>query len=121
MVAVLADFENGATGLMAAMRAAPMFWRIHVFGTKGMAEARGEDELTVSLIGGTPQTTTYPHVDPLRTLVEAFADTVEGKAPFLITPPQILGMVGAFEAVCRSIERGAPVAVGADAARQAAE
>jgi predicted dehydrogenase len=120
VVAVLTEFESGATGLMATVRAAPNFWRIHVFGTKGSAEARGEDTLIVSPIGGEPTETAYPHVDPLRTLVEAFADTVEGKAPFVITPPQILGMVGAFEAMCHSIDRGTPVRVG-EAARQAAE
>jgi len=112
VVAVLAEFESGATGLMATVRAAPMFYRVHVFGTKGSAEARGEDTLTVAKIGEQPQTITYPHVDPLRTLVEAFADTVEGKAPFPITPAQILDMVSAFEAIVTSLEGGVPVMVG---------
>jgi predicted dehydrogenase len=112
VVAVLTEFESGATGLMATVRAAPMFYRIHVFGTKGSAEARGEDTLTLAKIGEEPQTTTYAHVDPLRTLVEAFADTVEGKAPFPITPAHIIDMVGAFEAVVTSLETGMPATVG---------
>jgi predicted dehydrogenase len=119
VVAVLADFESGATGLMATVRAAPVIWRVTVFGTKGCVEARGEDTVTLSLIGQEPVETTYPHVDPLSTLVHSFVDTVEGKAPFLITPPQILGMVGAFEAVCASIDQGRPVAVGAPLNRAA--
>jgi predicted dehydrogenase len=112
VVAVLATFESGATGLMATVRAAPMFFRVHVFGTKGAAEARGEDELIVSMIGQQPKSHVYEHVDPLRTLIEAFADAVEGKAPFPITPDEMLGMVGAFEASVLSVETGRPVKVG---------
>jgi len=112
VVAVLTDFESGATGLMATVRAAPMVWRIHVFGTKGWAEARGEDTVTVAEIGKEPETTTYPHVDPLRTLIESFASTVSKGTPFLITPQQILDMVSSFEAVCASIEVGRPVLIG---------
>ena len=100
---------GGATGVMATVRAAPMFWRVHVFGTDGSAEARGEDTLIVTRIGGQPQQETYPHVDSLRVLLEAFADAIEGKAPFPVTPEQILDVIGAFEAVITSLARGKPV------------
>lgn len=121
VIAAIVQFENGATGLMATVRAAPILWRIHVFGTKGMAEARGEDELTVSLLGEKPVTTVFPHVDPLRTLVEHYVDALEGKAPFPIRPEHILGMVGAFEAIVESSETGRPVRVGKPPQAQAAE
>jgi predicted dehydrogenase len=111
VIAVLVEFCSGATGLMATVRAAPAYWRVHVFGTRGSAEARGEDTLIVSLIGKQPETRLYDHVDPLRTLIEAFVDTVEGKARFPITAPQILDMLGAFEAVLASVESGEPVMV----------
>ncbi|MCF8477771.1 MAG: Gfo/Idh/MocA family oxidoreductase [Pseudolabrys sp.] len=109
VVAVLAEFAGGATGLLATVRAAPMFWRVHVFGTDGMAEARGEDTLTVTKIGGKPQETIYEHVDSLRTLLEAFADAVEGRAPFPVTPEQMLDVIGAFEGVVKSLATGQPV------------
>jgi predicted dehydrogenase len=109
VVAVLAEFTGGATGTMATVRAAPMFWRVHVFGTDGMAETRGEDTLIVTKIGGEPKEQTYPHVDSLRTLIEAFADAVEGRAPFPVTPEQMLNVVGAFEGVIASLANGAPV------------
>jgi predicted dehydrogenase len=111
VIAVLTEFESGATGLMATVRAAPMFWRVHVFGSNGSAEARGEDTLVVSLIGRQPETRLYEHVDPVRTLVEKFADTIDGKARFPVTPTQILDMLGAFEAVLTSLETGKPVMV----------
>jgi predicted dehydrogenase len=109
VVAVLVEFAGGATGVMGTVRAAPMFWRCHVFGTEGSAEARGEDTLTVAKIAGPTEERTYPHVDSLRTLLEAFADAVEGKAPFPVKPEQMLDVIGAFEAVIASLASGAPV------------
>ena len=109
VVAVLAEFAGGATGVMATVRAAPMFWRVHVFGTDGSAEARGEDTLIVTKIGGQPRQETYPHVNSLRALLEAFADAIEGKAAFPVTPEQMLDVIGAFEAVITSLAKGKPV------------
>src|SRR5262249_11815511 len=73
----LVQFKSGATGSLATVRAAPMFWRIHVFGTKGSAEARDETSLTVALIGGSPETKIHPAADSLGILLEAFAETIE--------------------------------------------
>lgn len=115
VVAALVEFESGATGLLATVRAASMFWRVHVFGTLGSGEARGEDTLTVGRIGAQPETKTYPHIDSLRVLAEAFADAVEGRASFPVTPDQMLDLIGAFEATVASIAAGAPVRVGTDA------
>jgi predicted dehydrogenase len=95
--------------VMGTVRAAPMFWRCHVFGTEGSAEARGEDTLIVAKIAGPTEERTYPHVDSLRTLLEAFADAIEGKAPFPVRPEQMLDVIGAFEAVIASLASGAPV------------
>jgi predicted dehydrogenase len=108
VLAVLVQFASGATGTLATVRAAPAFWRIHVFGTKGMAEARDEDTLTVGRIGETPQTKVYDHVDSLKVLVEAFADAVEGPAPFPVSTGQMLDLIGAFEAIIASLETRAP-------------
>ena len=43
--------------------------------------------------------------------MESFADAVEGKAPFLVRPDQMLDLIGAFEAVVKSLESGKPEAV----------
>jgi predicted dehydrogenase len=110
--AALIEFKCGATGVMATVRAAPMFWRIHVFGSKGSAEARDETMLTVAKIGGAPQTTTYPPADSLGTLIEAFAETIEIGKPFPVTTADMLDVAGAFEAIIRSIGEGRPVIVG---------
>ena len=109
MVAALVEFESGATGLMATVRAAPVYWRCAVFGTDGMAEARGEDTLIVGKIGGPTEERKLEHVDSLRVLLEAFADAIEGKAPFPVRPDQMLNLIGAFEAMITSLDKGKPV------------
>jgi len=109
--AAMVEFESGASGLLATVRAAPMYWRVMVFGTKGSAEAREETTLTVSLIGAQPETKTYPPVDSLGVLLEAFGETIETGKPFPVSTSDMLDVVGAFEAVIRSINDGTPVTV----------
>ena len=111
VAAVLLQFESGATGLLATVRAAPMFWRVHVFGTKGAAETRDETTLTLSRIGEKSETLTFPQVDSLAVLVEAFAESVETGKPFPVTTADMLDVVGAFEAIIRSMTDGGPVKV----------
>jgi len=111
VAAALIRFDSGATGLLATVRAAPMFWRVHVFGTKGSAEARDETMLTLARIGEPPRTQIYEPVDSLGTLLEAFAETIETGKPFPVSTDDMLDVVGAFEAVIRSIGEGKPVSV----------
>jgi predicted dehydrogenase len=115
-VAALVEFASGATGLMATVRAGPAYWRVHVCGTKGWAEARDETRLTVAPMGEEPQTRTLPATDSLAALLDAFAAAVEGGAPFPVSPEEMLNVVGAFEAIVASIEAGRPVAVAAQSA-----
>jgi predicted dehydrogenase len=110
-VAVLMEFASGATGLMATVRAAVPFWRVHVFGTQGDAEARGERNLRIGHIGASAMEHTFAPVDSLRTFVESFADAVEGRAPFPISPRQLIDVTAAFEAVIRSLDKGMPTDV----------
>jgi predicted dehydrogenase len=111
VVAALVEFASGATGQFATIRATVPFWRIHVFGTNGFAEARDEDTLRVGYIGKPVEERAFEHVDSLKVLVESFADAVEGKAPFLVRPDQMLDVVGAFEVIVKSLETGKPVEV----------
>jgi len=108
-LAVLVQFASGATGTFATVRAALPYWRVHVFGTKGWAEARDEDTLTVGMIGQPAQTRSFDHVDSLAVLVESFADAIEGRGPFLVSTAQMLDVIAAFEAIIASLDTGAPV------------
>jgi predicted dehydrogenase len=119
-LAISLQFATGATGLMGTVRAGPFYWRVHAFGTKGWAEASGEDRLIVAPVGQGPQVREFPHVDSLYELIEAFAQAVGGGAPFPISPEQMLETIGAFKAVLDSVETGRPaeLASAVDAARK---
>ncbi len=93
----LLEFESGVSGLLATVRATPFYWRVHAFGTKGNAEVLGETELVLRMSGARPERRTLAAVDSLRAELEAFADAVQGRAPFPISPAQMLDTVGAFE------------------------
>ena len=82
-----------------------------MFGTHGSAEARDEDTLRVGLIGEPTQENTFPKVDSMRVMAEAFADAVANRTPFMITPREHVDVTAAFEAVVTSLATGAPVTV----------
>ena len=109
VLAVLAEFASGATGMMATVRAAPMFWRIHVFGTKGMAEARDEDTLIVGRIGETPQT---HGLRPRRFAAKCWSRPSPTRSRAArrsrSRPAQMLDLIGAFEAIITSLATRAP-------------
>jgi predicted dehydrogenase len=109
--ASLLQFESGATGLLATVRAAPAYWRIMVFGTKGWAEARDEVNLTLARLGEQPVSRVLPAVDSLGVLLDAFAETIETGKPFPVTTEAMLDVAGAFEAIIRSMQDGKPVKV----------
>ena len=109
--AALVQFESGATGTLATVRAAPAYWRVMVFGTKGWAEARDETVLTTALVGQPPETKVYPAVDSLGVLLESFAEAIELGKPFAVTTDDMLDVAGGFEAIIKSMALGAPVKV----------
>jgi predicted dehydrogenase len=110
-VSVLFRFENGLTGLLGAVRATPIYWRVHVFGDAGNAEALGENEIVLRMRGAQPERRSFAQTDSIRAELEAFADAAAGRAPYPITPEEMLNTVSAFEAVTRSLEEGSPVRV----------
>jgi predicted dehydrogenase len=111
VIALQVDFRNGGTGQLASVRAGPAYWRVHVFGTKGWAEARDETTLTVAPNGQSPRTESFPPADSLALLLESFAEAVDGGTPFLVPTEQMLDVVGAFEAAISSLAARQPVAV----------
>jgi predicted dehydrogenase len=103
------DFVNGVSGTLATVRATPLYWRVHVFGTEGSAEVLDEVTLIKHASGGGPQRTNYPAVDVLRSELDAFADAIENKRPFPVPEADVLATLSAFEAALRSMRSGIPV------------
>ena len=110
-VSVLLEFDNRATGVLCSVRPTPYFWRAHVFGANGSAEAIGPDEFVLRLSGAKPQRQTFDMIDTLRSELDAFADAAAGRAPYPITPAQIVDTIAAFEAIVNSMNTGAPALV----------
>jgi predicted dehydrogenase len=104
VASVLLEFDSGVSGLLATVRATPFFWRVHAFGTKGNAEVLGETEIVVRMSGKPPERRQLEPADALRAELEAFADAVEKRAPFPVTPTQMLETVAAFEAVVSALQ-----------------
>jgi predicted dehydrogenase len=109
MLSAMFRFRSGATGLFATLRSTPDYRRVHVFGRAGSAEALGDTELVVRRSGKPVQQFRFTRVDTLRFELEAFADAVEGRAPYPITTAEMLDTIGAFEALVTSVATGRSV------------
>jgi predicted dehydrogenase len=105
----LLDFANGVTGSLATVRATPLYWRIHVFGTKGSAEVLDETTLVRHRSGAKPERTNYPAINVLRAELDAFADMIDKKIPFPVPEADVLATLSAFEAALQSMASGGPV------------
>jgi predicted dehydrogenase len=106
-LSVLLRFENDVTGTLSAVRATPRYWRTHLFGTARSVELLQEDALIVRSVGQPePLRRAFPPVDTLRLELEAFADAVQGRAPYPIGDADMIATVAAFDAVCRSVKSG---------------
>ena len=98
-ISVLLEFRSGISGILAAVRSTPAFWRVHVFGRNGSAEALGRTELVLRKTGEEPQRVRLTPLDSVRANLEAFADAVAGVAPYPIGPDEMVDVVAAFEAI----------------------
>ena len=112
-ISVLFKFRNGVSGFLGAVRPSPFYWRVQVFGDQGSCEAVGETECITRLSGGKIERQEFPKVDSLLAEIDHFADAVEGRAPYPITPDEIVNTIGAFEAITTSIATGQPVRLAA--------
>jgi predicted dehydrogenase len=105
------EFAGGASGTISMVRPTPFFWRVHLFGDKGSAEAIGERELVVRKSDAGPERHLLDAADTLFLELEGFADAVEGRASFHIQPSDMLANIAAFEAAVKALESGTTVAV----------
>ena len=104
VAALMFEFANGVSGMMATVRASPFYWRVHVFGDKASAESRGEHELLIHRGGPEPERHTFEPVDALRQELEVFADAIEGYREFPVSAEDMLSTVAAFEAAVKALE-----------------
>jgi predicted dehydrogenase len=111
-VSAVFEFENGASGVLGTIRVTPFYWRVHVFGDRGSAEALGETELVLRLAGEQPRRQSFEPVGALRLELDAFADAAAGSIPFPVPAAQMIATVAALEAMNKAMESSAAVVVG---------
>jgi predicted dehydrogenase len=107
--AMLLWFGKGTNGYAASLEATGYIWRLAVFGSKGWAEMRGQHNLVVRMnedgeLGEVVRS--YEMIDTLRLEQEAFADAINGGAPFPMTDEEIIATPALWEAAIRSAETG---------------
>lgn len=108
-MAALLVFKSGATGLLSSPRPSPVFWRVHLFGSKGSAEVRGPNTLILNLIGKSEEIFQFEAINALHFQLEAFAETIISEQPYLISPQEILNTVEAFEATAKAVDTSTKV------------
>jgi predicted dehydrogenase len=106
------EFASGATGMLATVRATPLYWRVHVFGTNGSAEVLDEGTMILRVSGARPRQIAYPAIDVLRAELDAFAEAIDGRRAFPVPEADVLATLSAFEAALRSMQSGQPVECG---------
>jgi len=103
------EFANRVSGVLCGVRATPLFWRVHVFGNQGSAEAAGPNELVLRTSGGKVERRTFEPVNALRANLEAFADAIEGRVEYPISTGQMVDVIAALEAIVASVGTGKAV------------
>lgn len=103
------DFTSGARGVLTTLTSTSMQWRITVYGTKGWAELREQDELLLQLGGEPLERLTfdgfdYPAIKSIQGGLDAFAIDVRGGAAFPISPADILHGTRVLQSVVESAE-----------------
>lgn len=113
-LAVLLEFANGTSGTLAAVRATPRYWRVHVFGDRASVETVSDTEIILRVDGREPEQRHFVPVDTLRAELEAFAAAAVGGAAYPLPPEQAVATVACFEAIVGSVANdGAPTRVNA--------
>ena len=108
-VSVLFKFKNNISGFLGAVRASPLYFRIHVFGDEGSVEALDETRTIIRLKSGKTEIKDFPKIDSILAEIDAFADAVAGVAPYPITTEEMVNTITSFESIINSIKTGATV------------
>jgi predicted dehydrogenase len=111
---VLIGFEDGRVGTLSTVANSASIWRVRVLASSGWVELKEQNRLERLMTDGTHEEKewpglAYPSFETIGAGLDAFADDVEGKAAFPITPDEIRHCIAMFEAIVRSAETGEKV------------
>lgn len=111
VTSMLLRFASGATGYLSTLLATAPYWRLQVMGTKGWAEVREQNVLTVQRLGEPAAVQAFDAFDTRRAELEAFAAAVKESGTYPVTMAEAIAGSAVLEAIDRSATRGEEVAV----------
>lgn len=112
--AMMLQFAEGTSGYLGSLDATAFMFRLCAFGSKGWAEMRGQHCLVIRMnedgeLG--EEIKDYDVADTARLELDAFADAVNGGAPYPMTMEEIIATPSLWEAAIKSVETGDPVVI----------
>jgi predicted dehydrogenase len=104
------DFENGARGRITCLSTPPFYGRFTLVCDQGWVEVQEGGNVDKGIpssfvhcaVDGSRQTRTYEHANTVRMNFEAWADAVEGRAPYRFIAEELLSNIRILDAVTRS-------------------
>ncbi|HZD91699.1 MAG TPA: Gfo/Idh/MocA family oxidoreductase, partial [Pseudolabrys sp.] len=112
------DFANGARGRITCLSTPPFYGRFTLFGDQGWVEVEEGGNVDKGLPSsfvyckpdGSREVRSYEPVNTVRLNFEAWAEAIEGRAPYRFTPDQLLANIRILDALTRSAaEDGKPI------------
>ena len=118
-LAAMVKFRKGGHALLTAILATPFDGRFAVYCSKGWIEVRDKAHpstpqgwtLTKVVSGDKRNVVEYAPSSSVLANIEAFADAVEGRAPYPMPQDQMLANIAALEAIIESARTGDKVMV----------
>jgi predicted dehydrogenase len=104
--AALFRFASGATGNLATLAYAPRYWRVALFGTDGIAELHGHEQLRFIPREGEGWVRDFPKTDIERAELMAFAAAVAGGPAYPLPLEEAIHGVAVFEAMIGAAASG---------------
>ena len=108
------DFADGARGRITCLSTPPFYGRFTLFGDQGWVEVQEGGNVDKGIPSsfvhckpdGSRETRSYHDANTVRLNFEAWADAIEGRAPYRFSPEQLLGNIRILDAVVRSAAAG---------------
>jgi predicted dehydrogenase len=108
---MLLRFASGATGSLSTVFITGELYRVHVFGTKGWLEIRGDTELWARGLEGQPERVPLQAADKEKAELEAFADAVAARKPGTVPYEEAVNGVAVLEAIPVSAAKGKAIKI----------
>jgi len=112
-------FHSGVRASINLLAATPFYGRFTIYGDKGWAEVsseanvdQGKPTWLTQVVNGERTVRSFLPTDTVTANFEAWADAVQGRAPYRFTNQQLVGNIRLFEAIVNSARQGGtPIAL----------